>query len=63
MDSTTKGIEALKGEIRQEIRAIFSLNMSLEAWSVPEVDDKEASSEILDVMQKALDELKAEHSN
>lgn len=60
MDATTKGVEILKDEIRAEIRTIFNMNMKFEGWSVPEVDSAEAASEILDVMQKALDELKAE---
>jgi len=61
MDSTQKGIEALKDEIKTEIRAIFNMNMKFEGWNVPEVDDTEATKEILDIMQEALDELKSEY--
>jgi len=61
MDETTKGIESLKKEIRMEIRAIFKVNMKFEGWSVPEMDDKRAAKEILEVMQEALDELKEEN--
>jgi len=61
MDATTKGINGLKKEIRGEIRAILKLNMTFEGWSVPEMDDKEASMQILEEMQKALDELKEEY--
>ena len=61
MDETTKGVEALKNEIRREMRAIFKLNMTFEGWSVPEMDDEEAAREILRVMQEALDELKKEN--
>jgi len=61
MDQTTKGINALKKEIRREIRAILKLNMTFEGWSVPEMDDKEAATQILEEMQKALDELKEEN--
>ncbi|QOY53556.1 hypothetical protein HUE87_06410 [Candidatus Sulfurimonas marisnigri] len=60
MDATTKGVEALKNEIRIEVKAIFKMNMKFEDWSVPEVDNKKAAGQILDVMQKALDELKDE---
>ena len=63
MDETTKGIEALKNEIRREMRAIFKLNMTFEGWSVPEMDDEEAAREILRVMQDALDELKKENKD
>ena len=61
MDETTKGIDALKKEIRREIRTILNLNMTFEGWSVPEMDDKEASTLILEEMQKALDELKEKY--
>ena len=61
MDETAKGINALKNEIRAEIRAILKLNMTFEGWSVPEIDDKEATTLILKEMQKALDELKEEY--
>ena len=63
MDETTKGVEALKNEIRREMRAIFKLNMTFEGWSVPEMDDEEAAREILRVMQDALDELKKENKD
>jgi hypothetical protein len=60
MNETKKGIEALKKEIKAEIKAIFKINMKFEGWSVPEMDEKEAASEILKVMQEAIDELKKE---
>jgi len=63
MDETKKGVEALKSEIRREMRAIFKLNMTFEGWSVPEMDDEEAAREILKVMQEALDELKQENKD
>lgn len=57
MDATTKGVEALKNEIRAEVKAIFKMNMKFEDWSVPEVNNKKAARQILQVMQKTLDEL------
>jgi DNA-directed RNA polymerase subunit L len=60
MNATTKGVEALKDEIRHEIRAIFKMNMKFESWNVPEADNHEASRKIIDVMQKAINELKDE---
>jgi hypothetical protein len=60
MDATTKGVNKLKNEIRLEVRAIFKMNMKFEDWSVPEADDKKAAGQILNIMQKALDELKDE---
>ncbi|MCK4974055.1 MAG: hypothetical protein KAR81_02290 [Sulfurimonas sp.] len=60
MNATAKGVEALKNEIRHEVRGIFKMNMKFEGWSVPEVDDKQAAGQILNIMQKALNELKDE---
>ena len=60
MDATTKGVEALKNEIRHEVRAIFKMNMKFEDWSVPEADDKKAAGQILNIMQQAINELKDE---
>ena len=54
MDATSKGVEALKDEIRLEVRGIFKMNMKFEDWSVPEANDKLAAGQILNIMQKAL---------
>ena len=60
MNATTKGVEALKNEIRLEVRGIFNMNMKFEGWSVPEANEKQAAGHILNIMQKAIDELKDE---
>ena len=60
MNATTKGVEALKSEIRHEVRAIFKMNMKFEEWSVPEANNKQAAGHILNIMQKAINELKDE---
>ncbi len=60
MDAVEKGVEALKNEIRHEVRGIFKINMKFEGWSVPESDSEQAANEIMNIMQKALDELKDE---
>jgi len=61
MNETQKGVQSLRNEIKREVRAIFKMNMTFEGWSVPEMDDEEAASKILEVMQEALDELKKEN--
>ena len=63
MDITSKGVDALKNEIRLEVRGIFKLNMKFEDWSVPEADHNKAANQIIDIMQKAVDELKDEIKN
>jgi len=53
-------IEQMQGEIRKEIRAVFKTNMKIFDWDIPENDDKRSAQLIIDVMQKAMDELKSE---
>ena len=60
MDMEHKEINALKDEIKKELKLIYSANMEASGWDIPEIDDKEMSKLILDTMQNALDELKKE---
>ncbi len=60
MDMEHKEIEALKNEIKKELRFIYKANMKASGWDIPERDDKEMSKLILETMQSALDELKNE---
>jgi len=53
-------IEKMQGEIRTELRAVFKTNMKIFDWDIPENDDKKSAQLIIDVMQKAMDELKSE---
>lgn len=60
MNPVEKDIEARKGEIITEIRAIFKTNMKFTDWNVPEADDKLAGELIIQIMQEALDTIKKE---
>ncbi len=60
MDMEHKEINALKNEIKAELKLIYNANMKASGWDIPERDDKEMSNLILQTMQKALDELKEE---
>jgi hypothetical protein len=60
MTPQEKEFEAMKGEIRKEVRAIFKANMKIFDWDIPENDDKASANLILEAMQEALDELKSE---
>jgi len=55
-------IEKMQGEITTELRAVFKGNMKIFDWDIPENDDRKSAGLIIDVMQKAMDELKAEIS-
>ena len=60
MTPQEKEIQAIKSEIEKEIRAIFKANMKIFDWDIPENDGRKAAKLIIDTMQKAIDELKAE---
>jgi hypothetical protein len=60
MDMEHKEINALKDEIKKELKLIYNANMEASGWDIPERDDKEMSKLILEAMQDALDELKSE---
>jgi len=53
-------IEKMQGEITTELRSVFKANMKIFDWDIPENDDRKSAELIIDVMQKAMDELKKE---
>lgn len=59
MNPVAQDILGRKNEIISEINAIFKVNMKITNWDVPEADDVVAGEMILDIMQEALDGLKA----
>jgi hypothetical protein len=60
MDLIDKELASRYNEIKAEIKAIYSANEHITGWDIPEVDENEASLKILELMQKALDEVKEE---
>jgi len=59
MNPVEQDILRRKNEITSEVNAIFKLNMKITNWDVPEADDELAAKMIRDIMQEALDGLKA----
>jgi len=60
MDALQKELESRYDEIKAEIKAIFEANSHITGWDVPEVDDSKAKILLLEIMQRALDEIKGE---
>ena len=60
MKPEEKDIMRRKNEITAEVRAVFKTNMKFTDWDVPEADDRFAGELIINLMQEALDTLKAE---
>ena len=53
-------IAKMHNEITTELRAVFKLNMKIFDWDIPENDDRKSAELIINVMQKAMDDLKSE---
>ncbi|SFV58515.1 hypothetical protein MNB_SV-10-976 [hydrothermal vent metagenome] len=60
MTPQEKETEMMKSQITKELRLLFKANMKIFDWDIPENDDRQSAELIIDVIQKALDELKSE---
>jgi hypothetical protein len=56
-------IEKMKPEIKKEVRLAFKANMKIFDWDIPENNDRASAELIIDAMQEAIDELRAEIAN
>ncbi|MCH9814757.1 MAG: hypothetical protein K0U47_12535 [Epsilonproteobacteria bacterium] len=61
MNTLDKELESRKSEIKLALKLLYEANSHITGWDIPEVDDKEASKRLFEVMQEALDELKKEN--
>ena len=61
MDTLKKELEKRKNEIKRGLRLLLKLNVNITTWDVPEVDERESEERLIELMQKALDELREEH--
>ena len=53
-------IEKMQGEITTEVRAVFKGNMKIFDWDIPENNDRKSAELIFAVMEKAMNDLRAE---
>ena len=60
MSAETKEIAKLKSDIKEELKDILEKNLKISDWDIPEADDKELATKIVDILQEALNELKKE---
>lgn len=60
MTPQEKEIQKMQDDIVEDLRDIFLENMKIFNLDIPENDDRKAAELILNVMQKALDQLKEE---
>ncbi len=59
-DAVIKELAVRKAEIEKELELLFKANMKITDWDVPEGDDTEAADIILRIMDKKIQELRAE---
>jgi len=59
MNPVEQDIERRKDEIVAEVNALFGANIKFTDWDVPEADNELAAKLIIEIMQEALDALKA----
>ena len=63
LDAIKKELQSRKEEIKKELRLLYSANMRITEWDVPEADQNEASKVLIDILQEGLDEIKASHKS
>ncbi len=59
-NAVTKELAVRKVEIEKELELLFKANMKITDWDVPEGDDTEAADIILKIMDKKIQELRAD---
>jgi len=59
-DAVIKELAVRKAEIEKELELLFKANMKITDWDVPEADDTEAADIILKIMDKKIQELRAD---
>lgn len=59
MNPVEQDISRRKNEIVSEVNALFGANIKFTDWDVPEADNELAAKLIIEIMQEALDSLKA----
>ncbi len=59
-DVVIKELAVRKAEIEEAVELLFDTNMKITDWDVPEADDTEAADIILKIMDKKIQQLRAE---
>lgn len=57
---TQKEVLSRQEAIENQLELLFKTNMKITDWDVPEADDKNAASMILEILQRKLDSLKSD---
>ena len=60
MNPVEQDITRRRNEIITEVNALFNANLKFTDWDVPEADNELAAKLIIEIMEEALDRLKAD---
>ncbi len=58
MNPLLKEFESRKSEIETELELLFKANMKITDWDIPEVDDEQAATILLAILEKKLDAIR-----
>ena len=58
MDTLGNELQSRESEIKKGLELLIKANVNITTWDVPEVDEQESEQRIIEIMQKALDELR-----
>ena len=57
MSALEKELQERKSEIENELELLFKANIKITDWDIPEVDDKEVATKILEIMKNKLNKI------
>ena len=63
MDNIKKELMERKSEIQKELELLFKANIKITDWDIPEVNDKEVSTLLLDIMEEKLASIRTDIAN
>ncbi len=61
MDAVQKDLVNRKAEIEKELELLFTTNLKIVDWDVPEADDKEAAHILWSILNDKLQDIKTKY--
>ena len=58
MDAVQKDLVSRRAEIQSALELLFKANMKITDWDVPEANDREAATILVDILQEKLDTIR-----
>jgi len=63
MDNIKKELIERKSEIQKELELLFKANIKITDWDIPEANDKEVATLLLDIMEEKLASIRTDIAN